>query len=325
MPKRPAAKKKSGSGAAKSEASGGPRRLKPKHHKFLRYRNRDKSVVPVKLPSAWKMTKQAARTLWRHKRLFVGITVIYGILNLLLAQGLGGTDVSGVKTAFNQAFTGHFGSLLSGLSVFTLLVGSAGNNTSQTSGSYQILLAIVASLAIIWGLRQSLSDTLVGVRDAYYKGMYPLVPFILVLLVIALQLVPIVIGSSLYSLVVTNGIAVQAGEKLFWFAIFAASAFATLYMLSSSLFALYIVTLPDMTPMKALRSARGLVRRRRWAVLRKLLWMPIFLLVVAAIIMVPIIILLAPVARWIFFLLTMSALTAAHAYMYTFYRELLNE
>ncbi|MGH7488977.1 MAG: hypothetical protein ACREMY_25750, partial [bacterium] len=273
----------------------------------------------------WKMTKKAGRTLWRHKGLFIGITLIYGVLNLLLAQGIGGTDVSGVKSAFNQAFTGHFGALFSGLSVFTLLVGSAGNNTSQTSGSYQILLAIVASLAIIWGLRQSLSGTVVSVRDAYYKGMYPLVPFILVLLVIALQLVPIVVGSTLYALVTNNGIAAHGGEQLFWFAIFAASAFATLYMLSSSLFALYIVTLPDMTPRKALRSARGLVRGRRWAVLRKILWLPLFLLVAAAIIMVPIIILLAPVARWIFFLLTMSVLTAAHAYMYTFYRELLNE
>ena len=57
------------------------------------------------------------------------------------------------------------------------------------------------------------------------------------------------------------------------------------------MFALYIVTLPDMTPMKALRSARELVRYRRWTVLRKVLFLPLMLLVVAAIIMVPIIIL----------------------------------
>ena len=41
--------------------------------------------------------------------------------------------------------------------------------------------------------------------------------------------------------------------------------------------------------------------------------------------MVPIIIVLTPLAKWIFFLLTIASLTAIHAYMYTLYRELLND
>ena len=41
--------------------------------------------------------------------------------------------------------------------------------------------------------------------------------------------------------------------------------------------------------------------------------------------MVPIIIVLTPLAQWVFFLLTMFTLVAIHAYMYTLYRELLNE
>ncbi len=53
--------------------------------------------------------------------------------------------------------------------------------------------------------------------------------------------------------------------------IFFLLAMLTLIYVKSSLFALYIVTLPDMTPMKALRSARELARYRRWTVLRKIL------------------------------------------------------
>jgi hypothetical protein len=41
--------------------------------------------------------------------------------------------------------------------------------------------------------------------------------------------------------------------------------------------------------------------------------------------MLPIIILLTSLAQWVFFLLTMFALVAVHAYMYTLYRELLND
>jgi hypothetical protein len=67
------------------------------------------------------------------------------------------------------------------------------------------------------------------------------------------------------------------------------------------------------------------VRYRRWTVLRKLLCLPVILLVVAAVVMVPIIVLLTPLAQWTFFLLTMGALTASLTYIYVLYRELLNE
>jgi hypothetical protein len=233
--------------------------------------------------------------------------------------------VTGLKHTLNQAFTGNLGSLASGVSVFVVLVGSAGNGSSQTAGAYQLFLGLITSLAVIWALRQVLAGSLVRIRDAYYQGMYPLIPFILVLLVIGLQLLPLLIGSTLYSLVVTNGIAVYPIERIIWALLFALLALLSLYMISSSLFALYIVTLPDMTPMKALRSARELVRNRRWTVLRKLLCLPIVLLIVAAIIMVPIIIWLTPLAQWVFFLLTMFALVAANTYVYMLYRELLNE
>lgn len=280
----------------------------------------------VALPNVWRLSRQAAAALWNHKKLFIGLTIIYGLLNLVLVQGLASnTDVSGLKNEFNQVFKGNLGQVATSLSIFATLVGSAGNGSSDTAGAYQLFLVLLASLAIIWALRQTQAGAVIRVRDAYYKGIYPLVPFILVLLVIGLQLLPLIIGTGLYSLVITNGIATVAAEKICWALLAILLALLSFYMISSSLFALYIVTLPDMTPMKALRSARELVRFRRWTVLRKVLFLPVALLVAAAIIMVPIIIFLTPVAQWVFFILTMLALVAVHSYMYSLYRELLNE
>lgn len=324
---RPASKQKKAAKTPKppiNPAAGKPRRLKVPTYQNFKLAKRIKH--PVKLPSVLQLTKAAWRTLWQHKNLFIGITLTYGLLNLLLVQGLAGsTDVAGLKNTLNQAFTGNFGSLASGVSVFVVLVGSAGNGSSQTAGAYQLFLGLITSLAVIWALRQVLAGAIVRVRDAYYLGMYPLIPFMLVLLVIGLQLLPLLIGSTLYSLVVTNGIAVYPVEKVIWALMYGLLALLSLYLVSSSLFALYIVTLPNMTPMKALRSARDLVRYRRWTVLLKILCLPLILLVVAAVIMVPIIIWLTPLAQWVFFLLTMFALVAIHACMYTLYRELLNE
>ena len=91
---------------------------------------------PVKLPSVWRLTKQAARTLWTYRRLFAGIILIYGLLNLILVQGLANnTDISSLKSQLNQVFTGHLGSLASGLSIFAVLVSSSGNGSSQTAGA----------------------------------------------------------------------------------------------------------------------------------------------------------------------------------------------
>ena len=152
--------------------------------------------------------------------------------------------------------------------------------------------------------------------------MYPLIPFVLVLMVIGLQLVPLLVGSALYSAVINNGIAVMAIEKIIWAIGCFLLALLSLYMICSSIFALYIVTLPDMTPFKALRSARQLVLHRRWTVLRKVLFLPVALLIIAALIMVPLVILLTPLAQWIFFALTMFGIAIVHSYMYNLYREL---
>ncbi len=309
---------------SQSVASNKPRRLKPRTYKTLRVAKRIKH--PIKLPNVWRLTRISGKLLWEHKRLFIGIILVYGLLNLILVQGLAGsTDVGTLKQGLSQVFTGHLGPLISSLSIFAVLVGSAGNGSSPTAGAYQLFLALITSLAVIWALRQVLTGTVIRVRDAYYRGMYPLIPFILVLIVVGLQLIPLLIGSLLYSLVVNNGIAVFFIEKLLWAILYGLLALLSLYMLSSSLFALYIVTLPDMTPLKALRSARELVRYRRWTVLRKILCLPIILLILAAIIMLPIIIWLTALAQWIFFLLTMAGLVAVHTYMYMLYRELLNE
>lgn len=323
-PKRAPAKTAKKPIAAKKAVAKKPRKVKPAQYKSFRLHKRIKHRV--KISNIYQLSRQAFSIVWENKKLFAGITLIYGLLNLLLVQGIAGSqDLGSLKNTLDQLFSGNFGALASSLSVFAVLVSSAGSSADPTGSAYQLFLGLIGSLAIIWALRQVLAGNKIRIRDPYYRGIYPLVPFVIVLLVVGLQLIPLLIGSSLYSLVINNGIAVYAAEKFVWALLYAALALLSFYMLSSSLFALYIVTLPDMTPMKALRSARELVRHRRWTVLRKILALPVILLIIAAAIMLPIIIWLTPLAQWIFFILTMSVLLAVHTYMYTLYRELLNE
>jgi hypothetical protein len=299
------------------------RRLKiPSYHRSFSLHKRIKPTRP--LPGAFRLLGRSLLTLKRHWKLFLAIILVYGVLNIILVRGLaGGSDLAQVKSALSQTFGGHGSRLTTGLTLFVYLLGSSGNSSNANAGIYQTLLVLLVSLATIWALRQVYSKTVIRARDAFYRGIYPLVPFILVLLTIGLQLLPLLIAVLLYSTIISGGIAVYVIEKILWIVLFVILALASLYMICSSLFALYVVTLPNMTPMKALRSARELIRHRRWLVLRKILFLPLALIVVAAVIMFPLILFATVAAEWAFFVLSMLGLIVIHSYMYALYRELL--
>ncbi len=316
--KKAVAKKRPAGG--KPETIAKPRRIHLPAYRPFRFK---RIKHPVSLPSVWQLTRKTVQLLWRHRLLFLELVIVYGILDILLVRGFSSVNVNSLKHQAIQNNGGKAGQLGVGLSVFVNLLTSSGSNSSANTDAYQIFLGLIFSLATIWALRQIIAGEKIHLRDLFYKGMYPLIPFILVLLVVLLQTLPFLIGGGLYNLVVTNGIAIHFFEKLLWGLLFAVLTFISVYMLCSSLFALYIVTLPDMRPMKALRSARQLVRYRRPAVFRKLLYLPVALLIIGVVIMVPIIVFLAPIAPWVLFILVICALITVHTYMYTLYRELL--
>lgn len=287
---------------------------------------RIKSAPAKRLPSVWSLIQSSSRVLADNKQLFIGIALVYGLLSLILVQGLAkSNDVTTLKSQLGNSFHGQLAAVNTSVTLFVTLLGSSASSTTTGSSPYQFFLGIIASLATIWALRQVLAGSKVRIRDAFYRGMGPLIPFILVLAVIGLQLLPILIGVTIFGLVINNGIAALAIEKIVWGLIIAMISLVSLYFITSSILALYIVTLPDMTPLKALRSARKLVKKRRWLVLRKLIALPIAIIIVVTIIMLPVLFWMTPLTPWVFYALTIAALVVGHAYIYTLYRELLNE
>ena len=228
---------------------------------------------PEHLPSVWRLTAKTWRIIMQHWRLLLGITLIYAFLNLVFVTGFASSfDVKSAKSELAGVFGGGTGQLAVGVALFASLLSTSGGGTDTAGGVYQVVFVIVACLATIWGLRQAMAGERVRLRDVFYKGMYPLVPFVLVACVVLLQTAPFLIGSWLYNTLTSNSIAIYFSEQIALAAIFIILTVISAYMLCASLFALFIVTLPDMTPMKALRDARHLVRYRRGQVFRKLIY-----------------------------------------------------
>lgn len=278
--------------------------------------------IGVALPSGGQLLGSSLKLLKKNWKPFAGIAAIYGFINIALIQTVNSSDVANAKDAFTGVFSGTLGELTAGAGSFLYLLGLSGNVASAT-GSYQLLLMIVSSLAMIWALRQAFAGKKVRIRDAYYKGMYPLIPFMLVLVVIGLQVIPVVIGSSLLSTVMGNGLASHPAEVVAWSALFFLLALLSLYMLASSVLALYAVALPDMTPLGALRSMREVVQLRRWTVIRRLLYLPLMLLIASAFVMIPLILFATSVAAWMFYALMVVYFIIIHTYLYSLYRSLL--
>jgi hypothetical protein len=78
-----------------------------------------------------------------------------------------------------------------------------------------------------------------------------------------------------------------------------------------------------MRPMQALKAARKLVHLRRWAVLRKLLFLPLSLLVIGFVLLLPVAILIASVAEYVVLLYFLFSVLFSYGYVYELYRELL--
>jgi hypothetical protein len=299
------------------------RRVKVPTYKSFKLQKKVKRELPQQIPGAFKIFRGSLKVLKTNWKLFVGIAAVYAVLNLALVSGFSAVNLADAKQSFSDAVSGQISQLATGLSLFVYLLGNSSATSTPTANVYQIVLGLIVSLAVLWALRQVHANNKPRVRDTFYQGMYPLVPFVLVLLVIGLEIVPLAGGAFLYNLVVSNGIAATAVEQAMWLLLFLVLAMATIYMLCSTIFALYIVTLPDMTPMAAMRSARQLVLHRRWTVVRKVLFLPVALVVLTGIIVTPLIMFLTPIAPWVFFALSMFLLPIIHSYLYSLYRSML--
>jgi len=297
------------------------RRLRLPRRRLLRLK---RIKHPVRLPNSWQITKKTCAAVWRARRPLLGVLVVYVILSVLLVRGLsGGSDVGSLRQQLASGFTGNASQLAAGFTSLSSTLSSSNSSSTAAAGVYQLLLGVIVSLATIWTLRQVLAGERVRTRDAFYRSMTPFVTFLLVLIIILIQALPFVIGGGIYTIVINYGIAITASEKFLWALLFGVLTFISVYMLCSSLFGLYIVTLPDMTPRRALRSARNLVQYRRASVFRKIAFLFLALGVVIVAVMMPFIFLLPAIAGWAFFVFTLAGLMFVNAYMYTLYRELL--
>lgn len=275
------------------------------------------------MPSWYQLMKKAMRLLWANKKAILIFTLTYAVIFLVFVRGIvAPLDIDKIRDQIT-AYTSGTSSLSNNITIVGLMLHSAFTASGDVATIYQLLFLLSSVLALIWLFRQQQAGNTVSIKDAYYRGMYPLVPFLVIVAVIALQVLPSVIGNSLYSAVVRDGLAVTALEQVFWFLFFILLIVLSLYLVSMSLIALFIVTLPEMTPWVALKEAKLLVEHRRIAVLFNVIALLLILVSIYVAVVFPAIFISAALSQILFFLLTLLVVPFSVAYLFVLYRELL--
>lgn len=303
------------------------RRFTPASYRSRRKRRgAEKYVARTKVANVFVLFGRSLKILRDHWEVFGGIVLIYIILNVVLVGGaIGGSELQSQKESLADYFTGEFSKLGTGLTLFSFLLTSSVTISNSPAGAFQTFLFIFVSLAIVWALRQFYAGNQVRIRDTFYNSTYPFVQLLAVLGVVIVQIAPAGIGAFLFRALVLQGILIGSWQQAIATLICLFLVVWTIYMLCASLFAAYIVTLPDMTPLKALRAAKDIVQYRRAMVMRKILFLPLAMVVISGLIIIPLTITLAPVATVVFFVLGALSLPLTHSYMYVLYRDLIQQ
>lgn len=233
--------------------------------------------------------------------------------------------VAGLSDGASRVF------VATGVLFLAVLSGSLLSMLSEQQHLYRLVVFMFLWLVVVWMLRHLLAGTAVKVRDGLYNATAPLISSLLVLLAGAVQLLPLALTLSLSAALLNTGALDQWAIAILLGVVVTALLVLTLYWLVGTFFAAIIVTIPGTYPVAALRSARSLVVGYRAALLLRLMWLGMLLLLAYAIVMTPFF--YADVALGIsspalivsvFQLLSVVSLLYASGYIYLLYRRMID-
>jgi hypothetical protein len=269
-------------------------RLRRPHRSFRLTRRRD-YIRPLAIPGYWSFTTALWRIIWRNKRLFGGVVLFYGVLDSIFV-GISSQDtysqLNSLLTGGSDVFQGGIGAVGQvGIIVLSGITGSFSPQLSESQQIYGFVLSLLTWLTTVWLLRAILSGKKPRFRDALYNSGSPIVATGLVFIVLIIQLIPAALAILAISISISTNL-VQAG--LISMVVMIAALLLmilSIYWVTSTIFALVIVTLPGMYPWQAIRASGDIVIGRRIRILLRIIWLLFIDLLAWVIVVIPVVIL----------------------------------
>ncbi|MEI7917897.1 MAG: hypothetical protein WCH58_00780 [Candidatus Saccharibacteria bacterium] len=264
------------------------------HRSFRKTLRRDYKRS-LKLPGYFAFSKHVRQTLWVNRKTFISLAIVYALITVLMV-GIASQDnyttvVNTLKSTSGDMFNGFWGNLGSaGLLSLTAITGGLSTSLTDSQQIYAGLIVLLTWLTTVWLLRNILAGHKVKLRDGLYNAGSPILSTFLVALLAIVQLLPLALALIAYGAATSTGLLNNGVEAMLFWVADSLLALLSVYWLSSTFFALIIVTLPGMYPYQAIKTAGDLVVGRRLRLLLRFSWMAIGILIVWGLVLIPTII-----------------------------------
>lgn len=306
------------------------------HKSFVRTRKRDKIKTPH-IEGYIAFPWYVLRVLWNRKWAYIRLVVLFVVLVIVAIGAMQTANIGTANSLLDSVNKEGGGNIIGPVmraasTVMSGLNGALNGNLSDVQYIYLSALLILGLLTVVWMLRQQLAGNKVNVRDGLYNAATPIAAQYALVGIALLQLVPFALVSLVYMSALSVGLLDGGIESaMFSIALFLV-AVITLYFMTTTLFAMFIATIPGTYPLKAYRAARQLVTGQRLRLLMRLLWMLVIVVVAMFLILMPIIIiinsfslgssLLIPLA---FQIVLTACILYGTAYGYLLYRRMIDD
>lgn len=297
-------------------------RRKQKKYRSFRLQKKIKPE-PRYIPSARLLLWQSLKFIIKNFKLFAVIAVVHMVVYFVLIKTpQTSLSVNEIRDTISEVL--GKGSEDSWKGTFTTLGTVLGLSSATQGGGTQATIAmLLVSLVYIWAIRQLSNKQKINARDAYYQGLAPIFPFLMVLVVATVQIIPFAIAGLIYSIARTGGLFVTGLEDMAFFTIALLFGLLSLFLVTPTIIALYIVTLPGMYPMHALKSAKKIVQFQRLIVFRRIIALPLLLGTFYILALLFTIRLVPSVTLYFVEILQFIFLPIVHTYLYKLYRALI--
>lgn len=314
-----------------------------KLHKSFKLSHHEDYERPLNAPGLLSFAMTTLGFILKRWKLFGALLLVIVGLNILLVGLMSESTYSTFQDTLEETneylADGQLGQVAKAglLLISTITTGGLNQGMTEVQQVFAILLLIVVWLVTIYLIRHIIAGNKPRLRDGLYNALSPLLSTLLVVGVVFIHLIPIFIIIITYSAAVaTDFLSTPLYAFIYW--LFAAGlVLLSCYLLPGSVLGLVAVSAPGMYPMAAINTASDLMAGRRTKFIIRLIFILFFLAVLWVIIMLPLILLdfaLKSSFEWMagvpiipFCLLFLTCFTFIYvsAYVYLFYRKMLDD
>lgn len=251
----------------------------------------------TELPSLTSQASAAFKMFFKFWKIFLPLLLIFVGLYIFLIGAMSENTLADVKANVEQTnkdvADGKIGTV--GKAGLTLL-GIISTGGLTTMNDAQVVIAVLL-FAIIWLVTIYLARHLLAghqeikMRDGFYSALSPLVSTLVVGLIIFLEAVPIMLTIIVFQVALTTEFLSTPFYALLFFMFAVLMITLSLYLLSSSFFAIIVVSAPGLYPLTAVRMAKNLIMGRRLRFLIRVFYLVIIVALLYLLLLMPAIIL----------------------------------